>query len=250
MFRVWPGIHCLSRRSIKASHLSLVVSPVLLYAFNCRPGLTVCRNRYDLYILLTFLWCKSNTSLFLSLEVVSTCLLDAFPKLFKSKRALLTIGISCALYLLGLPCVTRVSAFQCKFFCHMPCWKPTLFMVCVWNRQEYTGWRSLTSSSAPGCCLSWVWWRWLGSRTFMVYSWYMWYKLIKMTETSETQLCIYWPFTGGNRFIKDIEMMLGEKTFCFWFWWRACWFFISPCIISVRIKWHSGRLSKSTVSFK
>ncbi|CAI5688209.1 unnamed protein product [Oreochromis niloticus] len=36
---------------------------------------------------------------------------------------------------------------------------------------------------------------------------------------------------GGNRFIKDIEMMIGMKTSTFWLWWRACWFFISPCII-------------------
>lgn len=27
--------------------------------------------------------------------------------------------------------------------------------------------------------------------------------------------------------------MLGEKSCTFWLWWRACWFCISPCIISV-----------------
>ncbi|XP_058487251.1 sodium- and chloride-dependent neutral and basic amino acid transporter B(0+) [Solea solea] len=42
---------------------------------------------------------------------------------------------------------------------------------------------------------------------------------------------------GGNRFIKDIEMMLGKKSFTFWLWWRACWFFISPCIIAVILVW-------------
>uniref|UniRef100_A0A8C6SZ12 Transporter n=1 Tax=Neogobius melanostomus TaxID=47308 RepID=A0A8C6SZ12_9GOBI len=42
---------------------------------------------------------------------------------------------------------------------------------------------------------------------------------------------------GGNRFVKDIEMMIGDKTFCFWLWWRACWFFISPCIIMVILVW-------------
>ncbi|XP_026024070.1 sodium- and chloride-dependent neutral and basic amino acid transporter B(0+) isoform X3 [Astatotilapia calliptera] len=36
---------------------------------------------------------------------------------------------------------------------------------------------------------------------------------------------------GGNRFIKDIEMMIGMKTSTFWLWWRACWFFITPCIV-------------------
>lgn len=40
-------------------------------------------------------------------------------------------------------------------------------------------------------------------------------------------------FAGGNRFIEDIEMMLGKKSCVFWLWWRACWFCISPCIIVV-----------------
>lgn len=48
-------------------------------------------------------------SVFLSLEVVVTCLLDAFPKIFKSKRALLTVTACSIVYLLGLPCVTRVN---------------------------------------------------------------------------------------------------------------------------------------------
>lgn len=38
---------------------------------------------------------------------------------------------------------------------------------------------------------------------------------------------------GGSRFIQDIEMMLGKKSWVFWLWWRACWFCISPCIIVV-----------------
>lgn len=46
---------------------------------------------------------------------------------------------------------------------------------------------------------------------------------------------IFSPHTlaGGNRFIEDIEMMLGKKSCVFWLWWRACWFCISPCIIVV-----------------
>lgn len=52
--------------------------------------------------------CCILKSLLLSLEVITTCLLDAFPKTFKSKRALLTITTSSILYLLGLPCITRV----------------------------------------------------------------------------------------------------------------------------------------------
>ncbi|XP_067852911.1 sodium- and chloride-dependent neutral and basic amino acid transporter B(0+)-like [Heptranchias perlo] len=42
---------------------------------------------------------------------------------------------------------------------------------------------------------------------------------------------------GVNRFIKDIEMMIGEKNFLFWLWWRACWFFISPCLLAAILIW-------------
>uniref|UniRef100_A0A672IEX0 Transporter n=1 Tax=Salarias fasciatus TaxID=181472 RepID=A0A672IEX0_SALFA len=38
---------------------------------------------------------------------------------------------------------------------------------------------------------------------------------------------------GLNRFIEDMEMMMGKKSFAFWLWWRACWFFITPCVIFV-----------------
>uniref|UniRef100_A0A4W3HS47 Transporter n=1 Tax=Callorhinchus milii TaxID=7868 RepID=A0A4W3HS47_CALMI len=42
---------------------------------------------------------------------------------------------------------------------------------------------------------------------------------------------------GGNRFIKDIEMMIGEKKWYFWIWWKACWFFISPCLLILVFIW-------------
>uniref|UniRef100_A0A673L0L0 Transporter n=1 Tax=Sinocyclocheilus rhinocerous TaxID=307959 RepID=A0A673L0L0_9TELE len=42
---------------------------------------------------------------------------------------------------------------------------------------------------------------------------------------------------GGNRFIKDIEMMIGTKSALFWFWWRACWFFITPVVLSIILVW-------------
>ncbi|XP_069049540.1 sodium- and chloride-dependent neutral and basic amino acid transporter B(0+)-like [Lepisosteus oculatus] len=42
---------------------------------------------------------------------------------------------------------------------------------------------------------------------------------------------------GGNRFIEDIEMMIGKKNWWFWLWWRACWFFISPCILIAILFW-------------
>ena len=38
---------------------------------------------------------------------------------------------------------------------------------------------------------------------------------------------------GGNRFIKDIEMMIGKKNWVFWLYWRACWFFITPLLLLV-----------------
>ncbi|XP_072361185.1 sodium- and chloride-dependent neutral and basic amino acid transporter B(0+)-like isoform X2 [Scyliorhinus torazame] len=42
---------------------------------------------------------------------------------------------------------------------------------------------------------------------------------------------------GANRFIKDIEMMIGKRTWLFWLWWRACWIFISPCLLAVIFIW-------------
>uniref|UniRef100_A0A671UHP2 Transporter n=1 Tax=Sparus aurata TaxID=8175 RepID=A0A671UHP2_SPAAU len=48
---------------------------------------------------------------------------------------------------------------------------------------------------------------------------------------SSTEVTGFIYIYGGNRLIKDIEMMLGKKSFCFWLWWRACWFVISPCIV-------------------
>uniref|UniRef100_UPI00398F6D31 sodium- and chloride-dependent neutral and basic amino acid transporter B(0+)-like isoform X3 n=1 Tax=Pristiophorus japonicus TaxID=55135 RepID=UPI00398F6D31 len=42
---------------------------------------------------------------------------------------------------------------------------------------------------------------------------------------------------GGNRFIKDLEMMIGEKSWLFWLWWRICWFFVSPVMIAGILIW-------------
>ncbi|XP_044034685.1 sodium- and chloride-dependent neutral and basic amino acid transporter B(0+) isoform X2 [Siniperca chuatsi] len=115
-------------------------------------------------------------------EVIITCLLDAFPKIFKSKRALLTITTCSILYLLGLPCVTRAGIY----------------------------WVTLIDEFVA----TWV--------------------LLFLALLEIIGICYIY---GGNRFIKDIEMMLGNKTFIFWLWWRACWFFISPCIIVVILVW-------------
>uniref|UniRef100_A0AAQ4R7C1 Transporter n=1 Tax=Gasterosteus aculeatus aculeatus TaxID=481459 RepID=A0AAQ4R7C1_GASAC len=116
-----------------------------------------------------------------SLEVITTCLLDSFPKIFKSKRALLTITTSSILYLLGLPCVTRAGIY----------------------------WVTLIDQFAA----SWV---------------LLCLALLEIIGVS---------YIYGNRFIKDIEMMIGNKSFTFWLWWRACWFFITPCVIVVILIW-------------
>ncbi|XP_069571836.1 sodium- and chloride-dependent neutral and basic amino acid transporter B(0+) [Brachyistius frenatus] len=121
-------------------------------------------------------------SQFAGIEVLTTCLLDAFPKIFKSKRALLTIAISCILYLLGLPCVTRAGIY------------------------------------------------WVTLMDQFVASWVL--LVLALLEVAAVAY-IY----GGNRFIKDIEMMLGNKSSAFWLWWRACWFFFSPCIIALILGW-------------
>uniref|UniRef100_A0A3B3TTV7 Solute carrier family 6 member 14 n=1 Tax=Poecilia latipinna TaxID=48699 RepID=A0A3B3TTV7_9TELE len=54
-------------------------------------------------------------SLFAEIEVVLTSLQDAFPRVLKPRRALLTIATCTFIYLLGLPCVTRVSMSHCSF---------------------------------------------------------------------------------------------------------------------------------------
>ncbi|XP_075318191.1 sodium- and chloride-dependent neutral and basic amino acid transporter B(0+) isoform X2 [Odontesthes bonariensis] len=121
-------------------------------------------------------------SQFAGIEVLTTCLYDAFPKTFKSRRALLTVTACSVLYLLGLPCVTRAGIY----------------------------WVTLIDQFVA----SWV--------------------LLVLVLFEIIGVCYIY---GGNRFIKDIEMMLGNKTSLFWLWWRACWFFISPCIIAVILGW-------------
>ncbi|XP_067852723.1 sodium- and chloride-dependent neutral and basic amino acid transporter B(0+)-like isoform X1 [Heptranchias perlo] len=51
---------------------------------------------------------------------------------------------------------------------------------------------------------------------------------------------------GMNRFIKDIEMMIGEKNCLFWLWWRACWFFISPCLLATILIWSLATFAPPT----
>ncbi|XP_069068646.1 sodium- and chloride-dependent neutral and basic amino acid transporter B(0+)-like isoform X2 [Pleurodeles waltl] len=47
---------------------------------------------------------------------------------------------------------------------------------------------------------------------------------------------ICWVY-GANRFIEDIEMMLGKKHWIFWLYWRACWYVISPLLLAVILVW-------------
>ncbi|XP_053329603.1 sodium- and chloride-dependent neutral and basic amino acid transporter B(0+)-like [Spea bombifrons] len=42
---------------------------------------------------------------------------------------------------------------------------------------------------------------------------------------------------GGNRFIEDIEMMIGKKHWSFWLWWRICWFVITPLLLMAILIW-------------
>uniref|UniRef100_UPI00398EDD90 sodium- and chloride-dependent neutral and basic amino acid transporter B(0+)-like isoform X2 n=1 Tax=Pristiophorus japonicus TaxID=55135 RepID=UPI00398EDD90 len=51
---------------------------------------------------------------------------------------------------------------------------------------------------------------------------------------------------GVNRFIKDIEMMIGERNWLFWLWWRACWCFISPCLLAVILIWSLATFAPPT----
>ncbi|XP_038604543.1 sodium- and chloride-dependent neutral and basic amino acid transporter B(0+) [Tachyglossus aculeatus] len=51
---------------------------------------------------------------------------------------------------------------------------------------------------------------------------------------------------GGNRFIQDIEMMIGAKRWFFWLWWRMCWFFVTPMLLLAILIWSLSTFSKPT----
>ncbi|XP_054639369.1 sodium- and chloride-dependent neutral and basic amino acid transporter B(0+)-like [Dunckerocampus dactyliophorus] len=121
-------------------------------------------------------------SQFAGIEVITTCLIDSFPKSFTSKHALLTIMTSVLLYLLGLPCVTQAGIY----------------------------WVTLIDQFVA----SWV---------------------LLILALLEIIGVVY--VYGGNLFIRDAEMMLGEKSCTYWLWWRVCWFVLSPCVIVVILIW-------------
>ncbi|KAM9859405.1 sodium- and chloride-dependent neutral and basic amino acid transporter B(0+)-like [Aulostomus maculatus] len=119
---------------------------------------------------------------FTLLEVITTAMVDAFPQVFRSRRALLSFGACSIVFLLGLPCITRAGIY----------------------------WVTLIDQFAA----NWV---------------------LLLLALLEIIGFVY--IYGGNCLIKDIEMMIGEKSFYFWLWWRVCWFFISPCIVLVIMVW-------------
>ncbi|XP_056347561.1 sodium- and chloride-dependent neutral and basic amino acid transporter B(0+) isoform X1 [Oenanthe melanoleuca] len=51
---------------------------------------------------------------------------------------------------------------------------------------------------------------------------------------------------GGNRFIEDIEMMIGKKSCMFWMWWRVCWFFVTPALLMAILIWSLITFSRPT----
>ncbi|XP_062842451.1 sodium- and chloride-dependent neutral and basic amino acid transporter B(0+) [Trichomycterus rosablanca] len=121
-------------------------------------------------------------SQFGGIEVITTCLQDAYPSLLKSKRSILTVFICAILFLLGLPCVTGAGVY----------WVNLIDTFCA-------GWILLVAGLLEVVGLAWIY--------------------------------------GGHRFIKDIEMMIGSRSFCFWLWWKACWFFITPVVLLVIFVW-------------
>uniref|UniRef100_A0A9J7XHH6 Transporter n=1 Tax=Cyprinus carpio carpio TaxID=630221 RepID=A0A9J7XHH6_CYPCA len=121
-------------------------------------------------------------SQFAGIEVIATCLQDAYPKVLKSKRGIVTTAVCIVLFLLGLPCVTGAGIY----------WVNLIDTFCA-------GWILLVAG------------------------------LLEVLGLS----ILY----GGNRFIKDIEMMIGTKSALFWLWWRACWFFITPVVLSIILVW-------------
>ncbi|XP_013363163.1 PREDICTED: sodium- and chloride-dependent neutral and basic amino acid transporter B(0+) isoform X3 [Chinchilla lanigera] len=49
---------------------------------------------------------------------------------------------------------------------------------------------------------------------------------------------------GGNRFISDIEMMIGQQSRGFWLWWKFCWFVITPVLLSIILIWSLVKFRK------
>uniref|UniRef100_A0A672RS48 Transporter n=1 Tax=Sinocyclocheilus grahami TaxID=75366 RepID=A0A672RS48_SINGR len=118
-------------------------------------------------------------SQFAGIEVIATFLQDAYPKVLKSKRGIVTTAVCIVLFLLA---------------CHAGIY-----------------WVNLIDTFCAG-----------------------WILLVAGLLEVVRSIHPVWPvYISGNRFIKDIEMMIGTKSALFWFCWRACWFFITPVFLSV-----------------
>ena len=64
-------------------------------------------------------------------------------------------------------------------------------------------------------------------------------------------LAISWIY-GVFNFIKDIEMMIGEKPKYFWYFWIACWLVITPLLVrinSFKILWFKDLLAPKRYPF-
>ena len=63
-----------------------------------------------------------------------------------------------------------------------------------------------------------------------------WLKLILSLQDAASFWCspLLHPYTGVNRFYKDIELMIGYQP-CIW--WKVCWSVITPIMILVGSKW-------------
>jgi len=51
------------------------------------------------------------------------------------------------------------------------------------------------------------------------------------------EVCAVSYIYGINRFIEDIEMMIGKKHWTFWIYWRACWIVITPLLLTAILIW-------------
>ncbi|XP_063289611.1 sodium- and chloride-dependent neutral and basic amino acid transporter B(0+)-like [Pelobates fuscus] len=121
-------------------------------------------------------------SQFASVETITTTIQDAYPKVMKKMRGLITVGACIVFFFLGLLCVTEAGIF----------WVDLIDYFCA-------GWGILIAAILEIIGICWIY--------------------------------------GGNRFIEDIEMMIGKKNWIFWLWWRMCWFFITPLLLLAILIW-------------
>ncbi|KAG8448336.1 hypothetical protein GDO86_015430 [Hymenochirus boettgeri] len=121
-------------------------------------------------------------SQFASVETITTTIHDAYPKVMKKMRGIITVGACVMFFFLGILCVTQSGIY----------WVDLIDYFCA-------GWGILIAAILELVGICWIY--------------------------------------GGNRFIEDIEMMIGKKHWRFWLWWRATWFFITPLLLTAILIW-------------